>query len=208
MLKIILTHGFQNRNPWPKMKANPGRFAYQVFFHSDEARQLLEEDLERTVRVIMRASTDEPSCGKDLEFQAKLAGIELVNGITKKASNDDEITPSSKMLSPSDMKMYAHQFKECGFLNPLRWYRNVERNWKWNAKIRGRHVTMPALMVTASDDLILTPSMTKGMDAYCDKLEIVHVQESSHWILQQQPEQCEKILCAWLQRLPASTSRL
>jgi soluble epoxide hydrolase/lipid-phosphate phosphatase len=197
-------------NPWPKMKANPGRFAYQLFFQSDDARQLLESDVERTLRTLMRASTDEPVCGDDLEFQGNMFGIEKVTGITRKPSptNPLKITPSSKLLTEGDMKVYCTQLRESGFLNALRWYRNVERNWTWNyANIRGKRVTMPALMVTAADDLILTPSMTNGMDAFCDNLTLVHVKESSHWILQQQPDECARVLCGWLQKLPAQITR-
>jgi pimeloyl-ACP methyl ester carboxylesterase len=184
------------------MQANPGRFLYQIFFHSDEARQHLESDFERTVLVTMRASTDPPVSKIDEAFQSKMMGLHLINGSVEASSQGNgghEKTQRSKMHSEQDLAIYADQFRRSGFLNPLRWYRNVERNWKWNAnKIKGQRVLMPALMVTAANDGILTPSMTKGMDKHCTDLEIHHVQEASHWILQEQPIECARVLCTWL----------
>jgi len=111
------------------------------------------------------------------------------------------------MQTEGDLRMYVDQFRRSGFLNPLRWYRNVERNWRWNsARIKDKRVTMPALMVTAENDGILTPSMTKDMWKHCDDLEIVHVQQSTHWILQEQPAECAKALCAWLNKLDRKIS--
>jgi len=188
------------------MQANPGRFAYQVFFHTDEARVLLDSNVERVVRSIMRASTDEPVAGEDLEFQSQMYGLEKVTGITKPSSPTATVSPPSSMLTQEDMQVYVSQFTQCGFLNPIRWYRNVENNWKWNQNIKGKKVTMPSLMVTAENDHILTPSMTKGMDAHCTQLTIVHVKESSHWIMQQQPQECARVMCEWLQKLPIQSA--
>ena len=186
------------------MLANPGRFAYQLVFQTDEARDLMESDLERTVKVFMRASTDEGINEEYVPFQERIMGLDLINGVERKipVSQSSRHSGLSKMHSESDLKIYVDQFKRCGFLNPLRWYRNVERNWKWNsAGIKGKKVTMPALMVTAENDGILTPSMTKDMPKYCDDLEIVHVKEASHWIMQEQPAECAKVLCAWLAKV-------
>jgi pimeloyl-ACP methyl ester carboxylesterase len=190
------------------MQANPGRFQYQILFQSDSARDLLEKDFEQTVRVTFRASTDEHVKGSDLDFQSQLYGWEKVNGIKDSSSlktGQSGTTSLSKMLTPADLAVYVSQFRQSGFLNPLRWYRNVERNWKWNQKVKGSKVTVPALMVTAENDYILTPSMTNGMDKHIDQLKLVHVEESSHWIMQQQPAKCSKILCDWLLSL-SSTS--
>jgi hypothetical protein len=47
--------------------------------------------------------------------------------VAKEASK----TMRSSMHSEGDLKVYADQFSQSGMLNPLRWYRNVEANWKW-----------------------------------------------------------------------------
>jgi len=188
-------------NPWPKILANPGRFAYQIFFHSEDAPKLFEEDLQGTVRANIRASTDEPLEGEDVKFLKLMHGAEKVIG--QHLNKGGEVSPKSKLLTDDDMKVYVRQFKESGFRNPMRWYRNVERNWVWNQKIAGKRVTMPALMVTAENDDILTPSMTKGMEVHFDNLVIEHVKQSSHWILQEQPDMCASILTKWLVALPS-----
>jgi hypothetical protein len=62
------------------MQANPGRFAYQLVFQTDDARQLLESDFERTVKVFMRSTTDEAIAKEDEPFQERITGLDLING--------------------------------------------------------------------------------------------------------------------------------
>jgi soluble epoxide hydrolase / lipid-phosphate phosphatase len=204
-------------NPWPKMKENPGRFGYQIFFQSNEARDLLELNPDRTVRLMIRASTDSSIAEEDAEFFEKLMGLLLVNGPnsglkmkndTKAKTTNVEVlhTKRSSMLSEGDEHIYGRQFRECGFLNPIRWYRNVERNWKWNIKTAGCRVHQPALMVTAGKDMILTPSMAQNMKPWFDQLRLEHIEEASHWITQQQPKECARILCDWIRKLPLNDS--
>lgn len=179
------------------MQQDPGRFIYQVFYQSDEAVKLYEQDIEHTILCIMRGVNDDPVTPADREFQNRLYGL----GKSKNPPPpSDQKTPRSKMHTEQDLAIYVEEFKRCGFLNPMRWYRNIERNWKWNLRIKDKHVTMPSLMVTAEEDYILTPSMTKGMDKWCDDLELVHVKKANHWLLQENPVECANILVSWLQR--------
>ena len=40
-------------------------------------------------------------------------------------------------------------------------------------------------MITAGKDLILTPSMIKGIDKFVPNVTVGHVEEAGHWVLQE-----------------------
>lgn len=177
-------------NPWPKLRRNPGRFTYQVVFQDDHAAHVLERDIEASLRMLINSSKD--SSGLDSTLAHEL-------GFATEGVEGTGATSSSTLLSRAQMNMYIAKFRESGFLNPIRWYRNVERNWEWNKKHQGKEfLRMPALMVTAEHDHILKPSMTHGMERYFENLHIVHMKDCNHWILHEKPGECIHVLSGWL----------
>uniref|UniRef100_A0A7S3LIS5 AB hydrolase-1 domain-containing protein n=1 Tax=Aplanochytrium stocchinoi TaxID=215587 RepID=A0A7S3LIS5_9STRA len=64
-------------------------------------------------------------------------------------------------------------------------------------------VGIPALMVAASDDAVLTPSMVESlrMSDWIPSLETKYIQDAGHWVLQEKPDQVNTILKEWLNKL-------
>ncbi|MEJ7583068.1 MAG: alpha/beta hydrolase [Acidimicrobiales bacterium] len=84
---------------------------------------------------------------------------------------------------------------------PLEYYRNMDRNWEVAAD-QPAQVTVPALMISAADDPVLTPAMAVGMEERVPDLEKVLIEDCGHWTQQEQPEATNRALIGWLDRLP------
>jgi soluble epoxide hydrolase / lipid-phosphate phosphatase len=68
-------------------------------------------------------------------------------------------------------------------------------------------IDLPAMMVTASRDTALPPSMTVGMKKFIPKLETYNVEDTGHWILWEKPRECNELLDRFLNQI-YSTSKL
>mmetsp|Transcript_11639 Transcript_11639/g.32961 ORF Transcript_11639/g.32961 Transcript_11639/m.32961 type:complete len:341 (+) Transcript_11639:53-1075(+) len=196
---------WKNDNPWVKMQANPGRFDYQLYFQTDEAQREFERDLPRTVRCMIRGAS-----AADIAATGAHATTPWVptkdGGAMAKIPKD---VTRSTILSAADEEYYAWQFSRSGFFGPLSWYRNVERNWRWNARTEGQHVNVPCLMICAAKDATLPPSMAKGMPEWIGDLRIEVVTDAGHWVLQEQPAEVNGLLIQWLgKRFPAGRAAL
>mmetsp|Transcript_19921 Transcript_19921/g.39104 ORF Transcript_19921/g.39104 Transcript_19921/m.39104 type:complete len:354 (+) Transcript_19921:227-1288(+) len=183
-------------NPWPRMRANvDSRFNYQIYFLGQAAQAELERDYYRTVRCMIRGTSDKDNEAAGdfmrMPWRPTKDGGALVNfprGISR-----------SEMLTEAEEREYATSFARSGFFGMLSWYRNVERNWKWNTSTEGKVFKVPCLMVTAGRDATLPPSMTKHMPGYMEDYTQHDVLEAGHWVLQERPEECSKALLSWLQ---------
>ncbi|GAB1299023.1 Bifunctional epoxide hydrolase 2 [Apodemus speciosus] len=105
----------------------------------------------------------------------------------------------SKITTEEEIEFYVQQFKKSGFRGPLNWYRNTERNWKWNCKGLGRKILIPALMVTAEKDIVLRPEMSKNMEEWIPFLKRGHIEDCGHWTQIEKPAEVNQILIKWLQ---------
>ncbi|XP_042636600.1 bifunctional epoxide hydrolase 2 [Orycteropus afer afer] len=182
-----------------KVKANP-LFDYQLYFQEPGVAEAeLEKNLSRTLKSLFRRHDESlfPS-GK----VSKLGGL-LVE-------IPDEPT-LSKMITEEELQFYVQQFKKSGFRGPLNWYRNMDRNWKWGCKGVGRKILIPALMVTAENDQVLIPEMSKHMEDWIPHLKRGHIKDCGHWTQMDRPAELNQILIEWLEmdaRDPPMVSKL
>jgi len=196
---------WKDENPWPKVKNNVNsRFNYQIWFQTKEAEEELERDYERTVKCMIRGTR--PSDLEEVQsFFSKPWRPTFDGGVLANYSKD---VKRSEILTDNDVKEYAMQFARSGFFGILSWYRNVEENWKWNARTANQRITVPALMVTAANDATLPPSMTKHMPKWIDDFTQHNIQNAGHWILQEQPGKCNSVLIKWLnEKFPSAKSK-
>eukprot|EP01062_Namystynia_karyoxenos_P031043 TRINITY_DN23059_c0_g1_i1.p2 TRINITY_DN23059_c0_g1~~TRINITY_DN23059_c0_g1_i1.p2 ORF type:complete len:358 (+),score=95.42 TRINITY_DN23059_c0_g1_i1:75-1076(+) len=178
------------KDPWPKMKQNPGRFDYQVWFQCDEAQTELEADAQRSVRAFLRAFDDEPAFLKSASPPTKQRGIMVHLPRT--------VSPS-RMLTADEEAHYVGQFRRSGFFGPLSWYRNVSANWKWVRGAAQPKVLQESMMITAAHDRILTPTMArKYMPPHVLNCRYENVDAAGHWVLQERPEEVNAHLRSWL----------
>jgi pimeloyl-ACP methyl ester carboxylesterase len=102
-------------------------------------------------------------------------------------------------LPPEDFQFYVETFRRTGFTGGINWYRNLRRNWELLADVPQR-VDVPALMVSAENDLFLPPRLTQGMETWVPKVERQVIPACGHWTQQEQPERVNALTIDWLRR--------
>ena len=63
-------------------------------------------------------------------------------------------------------------------------------------------IDVPALMISAADDPVLTPAMADGMEERVPNLTKVVIEDCGHWTQQEQPGATNRALVEWLGSLP------
>mmetsp|Transcript_9704 Transcript_9704/g.18506 ORF Transcript_9704/g.18506 Transcript_9704/m.18506 type:complete len:328 (+) Transcript_9704:58-1041(+) len=171
-------------------------FYYQVYFNKQGgqvAAAEIERDLPRFFKTMLRTSAKADSPGG------------------RWVTNDKEsfwgTLPSSLARSPliteAELQRYIETYKKAGVLSSLKWYQTTKLNWEEEVDMP-KVVQVPALMVTAGKDKVLSKKLTAGMEAWVPLLKRGHIEEAGHWILVEQPEQANSILSGWLQSLNSS----
>ncbi|XP_048657488.1 bifunctional epoxide hydrolase 2 isoform X1 [Marmota marmota marmota] len=174
-------------SPMEIIKAIPV-FDYQLYFQEPGVAEAeLEQNLSRTFRSFFRTS--------DEGFLA----VHKVREMGGLFVNTPEEPSLSKMVTEEEVQFYVQQFKKSGFRGPLNWYRNTERNWQWGCRGSGRKILIPALMVTAEKDVVLTPQMSKNMEDWIPHLKRGHIKDCGHWTQMEKPAELNQILIEWLQ---------
>ncbi|NXS56036.1 HYES hydrolase, partial [Brachypteracias leptosomus] len=208
-----------------KMKSYP-TFDYQFYFQEPGVAEAeLEKDIGRTLKVLIRSTRKEGrgQCGVGSAVPL-LAGGLLVGF--------PENPPASQILHGPELQYYIQRFEKSSFRGPLNWYRNMRPNWHWALSAKDRKIMMPALMVTAGKDVVLHPSMSKGMEEWIPQLHREHIEECGHWTQMERyqfhpswappspggepdptpalfypprPAELNRILVEWLEGLPPDT---
>lgn len=181
------------------IKANPA-FNYQLYFQEPGVAEAeLEKNLNRTFKIFFRSNDENVVT---VSRVCEMGGI-LVN--------TPEEPTLSRMVTEEDIQFYVQEFKKSGFRGPLNWYRNMDRNWEWGCKGLGRKILIPALMVTAEKDFMLTPDMSKHMEDWIPHLKRGHIKDCGHWTQMEKPAELNRILIEWLEtdaRDPLVVSKL
>ncbi|XP_029893728.1 bifunctional epoxide hydrolase 2 isoform X3 [Aquila chrysaetos chrysaetos] len=181
-----------------KMKTYP-TFDYQFYFQEPGVAEAeLEKDISRTLKVLIRSTRREDRLPFALNFHRVRERGGLLVGFP-------ENPPASKILAGPELQYYIQRFEKSGFSGPLNWYRNMRPNWHWALSAKDRKITMPALMVTAGKDVVLHPSMSKGMEEWIPQLRREHIEECGHWTQMERPAVLNRILVEWLEGLPPDT---
>lgn len=96
---------------------------------------------------------------------------------------------ASPLLSEDEIDFYVRQYSRHGMRGPLNWYRTRQINYEDERALLGGpdgqtppRVQPPALMVVASNDAALPPSMAEGMQKSFESLRMAEV-EGTHWAL-------------------------
>ncbi len=99
------------------------------------------------------------------------------------------------------MAHYIDVFSRPGAVTPtLSYYRNMDANWRAAASLPER-IDLPALMICAEHDPVLTPAMSEGMEARVPDLERVIIADCGHWTQQEQPEATNEALIGFCRRV-------
>ncbi|KAM6354816.1 bifunctional epoxide hydrolase 2 [Podargus strigoides] len=178
-----------------KMKAVP-IFDYQFYFQEPGVAEAeLEKDIARTLKVLIRSTRQEDRLPTPSKFHTVQERGGLLVGFP-------ESPPASQILHGPELQYYIQRFQKSGFSGPLNWYRNMRPNWRWGLSAKDRKIAMPALMVTAGKDMVLHPSMSRGMEEWIPQLRREHLEECGHWTQMERPAVVNRILVEWLEGLP------
>lgn len=109
----------------------------------------------------------------------------------------------SMLLSEEELDYYVKQYMRQAapqLRGPLNWYRNRRPTWEEELPLaeKGEKLKLPALLVTASRDGALPPSMSAGMEKHFDKLSRGEV-DASHWALTHAADEVNGILQKWIE---------
>lgn len=108
----------------------------------------------------------------------------------------------SPLVSPAEVEHYVSQYMlrdAPQMRGPLNWYRTRELNHQDEKALveKGGKLEMPALFITATNDVALPPSMSAGMDEHFTNLtrgEVV----ATHWALWEAAEEVNQQVTKWL----------
>lgn len=99
---------------------------------------------------------------------------------------------------------YVEVFSRPGAITPtLSYYRNMDANWHAAASLPER-IDLPALMICAEGDPVLTPAMSAGMEERVPDLERVIIDDCGHWTQQEQPDATNEALIGFCTRVFAT----
>lgn len=174
------------------MRQHRGETNYMVRFQEPGVGEaLLERDVAATFQGLMRrpAITQAGFAGQD----ERLRALPMTLFVGEPAVMGDPI------MSDAELQIYIDAFRRSGFAGPLNWYRNLEANWRDTAD-EDDVVTVPALMITASDDYFLPPRLANGMEKYVSDLERQEIAHCGHWTQQEHPGEVNDIIVEWLER--------
>ncbi len=181
------------REPIAAMREAYGDEMYIVFFQKyGEAEKILEEDVARSVRFwyrtpISRAEYDKlPAEAKNLAFMKRFRADEATWG-------------GESLLTPEEQAVYREAYEATGYEGGINWYRNFTRNWERSAHIEDK-ARAPSLMISAADDIVLTPEMAEGMEKYVPDLEKHIIADCGHWTQQERPDELNRLMTDWLTR--------
>ncbi len=145
----------------------------------------LDKDKERTFCVILRGA-DEPAGALASSSNVRMRGG-LLKGLPP------HVVPGKLLSAPGVLQEYLRGY-EAGFWWSLQLYNNYRDNTAFRAETRNVVLRLPCLMITAGRDPILKPSYSDHMDKLIPNLTRAHVPESSHWIMEEYPEEVNAAL--------------
>ncbi|KAG9695846.1 alpha/beta-hydrolase, partial [Aureobasidium melanogenum] len=101
-------------------------------------------------------------------------------------------------LNGEELEYYTKEYMRHGLHGPLNWYRTRRINYEDDLKLETKQIIQPVLFISGKLDAVLTPEMSKGMEAFIPRLKRREV-KTGHWALTQAPEEVNHIVKGWLQ---------
>jgi soluble epoxide hydrolase / lipid-phosphate phosphatase len=112
-----------------------------------------------------------------------------------------KITPGGTLLTPEELDVYAKEFERTGFTGGLNWYRAFDYTWAEVRALPDYHIRIPAMMITAENDLILRPEQAEPMREWIPDLRIEQIKKCSHWTQQERPAEVNALMLDYLKDL-------
>jgi pimeloyl-ACP methyl ester carboxylesterase len=96
-------------------------------------------------------------------------------------------------LAAEDVAAYVEAFRRSGFVGPLNWYRNIDRNWELMAPWANEPIRVPALYAAGELDLAYRIAEVGGTleemkETVPDLRRTLVIPDCGHWLNQERPE--------------------
>jgi pimeloyl-ACP methyl ester carboxylesterase len=120
------------------------------------------------------------------------------------AENPEEVkAKAARWLPDSDLAVYASEFCRNTFQGGLNWYRIVTdaANMKELELFAGKEIDVPSLYIAGKQDwgTYQEPGAVEKVKKICRNVSFV--EGAGHWVQQEQPEQVEELIRAFLEHL-------
>ncbi|WP_225772987.1 alpha/beta fold hydrolase [Inquilinus sp. Marseille-Q2685] len=165
-----------------------------MFQDGDLGDRLMARDVRRTFRTVMRKDVISRAAYMKLPREAR-----HMTFLTPLGAPEPETLPGKPILTPEELDVYVRSFERTGFTPGINWYRNLSRNWQAGLAV-DQTVRVPSLMISAEDDVVLTPAMADGMEACVPDLEKHVIAGCGHWTPQERPAELNALAVSWLNR--------
>jgi pimeloyl-ACP methyl ester carboxylesterase len=103
------------------------------------------------------------------------------------------------VMSDGELAVFVSAFESTGFTGSVNWYRNVDRNWHLLADA-DPIVHQPALMIYGDRDTVMR---SDRLAEFVPAVEVVGL-DCGHWIQQEKPEETNRAILEWLDRLDSA----
>lgn len=173
-----------------------GKFFYQEYFQKPGVAEAEAEKDPRdwVARMMYSISGDVPPG----EYWTKPYGATFLEGLPDPQPVD--------WLTEEDLDFYEAEFKQSGFRGPLNRYRNHVHDYEWLQTWQGKRIEQPALFIGGTRDPATylfgaVEDPVALMRMFAPKVE-GHILESvGHWTQQERPDEVNRLLIDWIQRL-------
>jgi len=97
-------------------------------------------------------------------------------------------------ITDEDMEAWKYVFSQPGALTPpLNYYRAGMQ--RWSMPTVKRQLTKPlTLLLWGTDDQYLSIDGAKLTPSFCERCEVRYVEGASHWVQQDEPDQCNRLI--------------
>ena len=162
---------------------------YWEFFTSDDAVNLIQQNIDSFIDI---GYTDDPNLWKtDFAPLGKIRAWIAEGKTAKRASfiTDEDVVVLKQLVSE------ALEAK-------LNWYKSVISNIDWeDEKSLDPKIDCPVLFIGGQKDFICIPQLYNEQANYIANLQTVNL-ETSHWIMEQQPDTVNQTIENWIDNMP------
>lgn len=196
---VVVGHDWGGLIAWPFARLHPDRTAGVVGVNTPDLPRTPEPPIE----LLRRLRPERPPYL--VQFQARGAAEFFIHSDVDAFIRTMFLGPATKrpeVFTREVLQRYADDFRPMGAIAPpLEYYRNMDRSWHLLAGVADRTIDVPCLMVSAADDIVLTPAMADGMEERVPDLVKAVIDDCGHWTQQERPDELTRHLVGWLARL-------
>jgi pimeloyl-ACP methyl ester carboxylesterase len=151
-----------------------GEDFYMLRFHRDDVIPVLERDVAHTLALVLNGRIDDPG---------------------------PDVTVDRPAWLPADVfQEYVAAFTRTGFAAALRYYRNLDANWRLATERETTLIEAPSLFVTGSHDPVTLFMRAENTADFFRALEQHVVDDAGHWVHQEGPDHVNTLLLDHLLR--------